>query len=162
MSGQVARAPGGCIPDFDRDRASAMGLLRNREIRPQDVVMLRQLMPVTGAVSREVADVLFEIECSAMPKCTEWTSFFVEAVTAHVVWDMRPTGVINEAQGEWLVHWADKASSVNALALLFNVLSEAHRVPLWFLAVVRSRAGRNWPGVQEARLAALEDMATAA
>jgi hypothetical protein len=30
------------------------------------------------------------------------------------------------------------------------VLAEARRVPQWFLAAVRARAGRDWPGVDAA------------
>ena len=41
------------------------------------------------------------------------------------------------------------AMSVNALAVLVNVLVEAHRVPQWFLAAVRARADRGWPGVDD-------------
>ena len=49
---------------------------------------------------------------------------------------------------------ADRAMSVDALAVLVNVLVEAHRVPQWFLAAVRARAERGWPGVDEALRAA--------
>ena len=45
--------------------------------------------------------------------------------------------------------------SVDALAVLVNVLAEAHRVPRWFLAAVRARATRGWPGVDEALRAAM-------
>ena len=44
--------------------------------------------------------------------------------------------------------------TVNALAVLVNVLGECHRAPRWFLAAVRSRAMRNWSGVDEALMAA--------
>ena len=33
---------------------------------------------------------------------------------------------------------------------LFDILSEAHRAPRWFLDAVRARAGQNWAGVDEA------------
>ena len=36
--------------------------------------------------------------------------------------------------------------SVNALAVLVNVLAEAHRVPQWFLAAVRARADARLAG----------------
>jgi hypothetical protein len=50
---------------------------------------------------------------------------------------------------------ADECMSIDALAALVNVLAEAHRAPPWFLAAVRARASRGWPGVNEALQAAL-------
>jgi hypothetical protein len=80
----------------------------------------------------------------------EWTEFFVEMITDHVVWQARPTGVVSDAQAEWLVKRADGCKTVEALAALVNVLAEAHRVPEWFVAAVRARASGGWPGVEEA------------
>jgi hypothetical protein len=106
-----------------------------------------------GEVSREAADELFAVERSS-EKCLEWSEFFVEMITEYVVWQSRPTGVVNEAQAEWLIAWADDCMSIDALAALVNVLAEAHRAPQWFLAAVRARAGGGWPGVNEALPAA--------
>ena len=75
-------------------------------------------------------------------------------ITDHVVWQSRPSGVVSEEQAEWLIERADACASVNALAALVNVLSEAHRAPRWFLAAVRARAKRGWPGVDAALAAA--------
>ena len=50
------------------------------------------------------------LDRAAPVKCPEWTAFFVEAVTDHVVWQSRPSGVVNEAQGEWLIARADALS----------------------------------------------------
>ena len=71
-------------------------------------------------------------------------------ITEHVVWQSRPTGVVDKKQAEWLIERADCCASANALALLVNVLSEAQRAPRWFLDAVRARAARNWPGVDQA------------
>jgi hypothetical protein len=108
-----------------------------------------------GEVSREAADELFAVEGSSVEKCPEWTEFFVEMITEHVVWQSRPTGVVNEAKAERLIARADECMSIDALAALVNVLAEAHRAPPWFLAAVRARASRGWPGVNEALQAAL-------
>jgi hypothetical protein len=44
----------------------------------------------------------------------------------------------------------DRAASLNGLAVLVNVLAEAHKVPLWLVSAARARAARGWPGVAEA------------
>jgi hypothetical protein len=141
MSGQVqtATGPAANTRDLDRGRRAVVDLMRAAEVTAADVAELRRVTLARGFVSRDEAEALFSLEGAPVPKCEDWTAFFVEAITTHVVWEARPTGVVNEAQGEWLIHWADRASSLNGLAVLVNVLAEAHRVPLWFLAVVRSR-----------------------
>ena len=113
-------------------------------------------------VSREEADALFEIECARIEKCPEWTAFFVEAITDHVVWESRPTGLIDRAKGEWLIARTDEAASLNGLAVLVNILAEAHRIPLWFLATVRARAARSWEGVAEVHATAMREQASLA
>ena len=100
------------------------------------------------------ADELFEVERAGVAKSREWTELFVEMITEHVVWQSRPTGVVERAQAEWLIERANACASVNALAALVNVLGEAHRAPRWFLAAVRARAARGWPGVDAALAAA--------
>jgi hypothetical protein len=120
-----------------------------------DVAWLRREVFADGEVSREAADELFAVESSSVEKCPEWTEFFVEMITEHVVWQSRPTGVVTEAQAEWLIVRADECMSIDALAALVNVLAEAHRAPQRFLAAVRARAGQGWPGVNEALQAAL-------
>ena len=74
--------------------------------------------------------------------------FFVEGLTGHIVWEARSTGVINNEQAEWLIRETDATRSLNAFALLANILAEAHRAPQWFLAAVHARA--ETPEVQAA------------
>jgi hypothetical protein len=144
---------------MDKGRAAIMAASRRGEITVDDVAILRREIFIDGFVSRDEADALFALERSTVRKCADWTAFFVEAITDHVVWQTRPTGVVNEAQGEWLIARADEVASLNGLAVLVNVMAEAHRVPLWFLAAVRSRAARGWTGVAEAKAEALANVA---
>ena len=144
---------------MDRGRMAIMDVARSGEITGADVARLRREIFIEGFVSRDEADALFALERSAAKKCPEWTALFVEAITDHVVWQTRPTGVVNEAQGEWLIARAVEAGSLNGLAALVNVMAEAHRVPMWFLAAVRARAARGWPGVAEAKARALAEAA---
>lgn len=139
----------------DRSRTIISSLIHGGRVSGLDIAWLRREVFGEGEVSRDAAEELFAVERSDIAKAPEWTEFFVELICEHVIWQSRPTGVINEEQAEWLIQQADQAMSVDALAVLVNVLAEAHRVPQWFLAAVRARAARGWPGVDEALRAAL-------
>ncbi len=141
--------------EVDRSRTIISSLIHGREVSTLDVAWLRREIFADGAVSREEADELFAVERSEIGKAPEWTEFFVELLTEHLVWQSRPTGILSDDQAEWLIQHADRSMTVNALAVLVNVLAEAHRVPQWFLAAVRSRAALAWPGVSEALQGAL-------
>ncbi|MBV1705687.1 MAG: hypothetical protein KGQ37_00595 [Hyphomicrobiales bacterium] len=109
-------------------------------------------LPVTRADLRKLAeaadtlpggddfyDHLFQLEASEAPKCAGWERFFVETLAAHVVWNLRPTGVVNEAQGEWLIRQCGTRPSPTCCQLLTHVQNQAHRVPIWFGAAVKAR-----------------------
>ena len=96
----------------------------------------------TGGFNRQEADALVAIEASPAAKCDDWAAFFIDAVTDHMVWQSRPSGVVNEAKGEWLIAMADRCASNAALGALANVAAEAHRLPLWFVAAARARLAR--------------------
>lgn len=141
----------------DQTRTIISALIHGRRVNAMDVAWLRREVFADGEVSRAAAEELFAVARADIPKCPEWTAFFVEMVCEHAIWQFRPTGVVNEAQAEWLIAEADNCANVDALAVLVNVLAEAHRAPLWFLAAVRARAAQGWPGVSEAlALAAAE------
>ena len=140
---------------IDRSRTIISAMIHGRRVTAQDVAWLRREVFADGEVSREAADELFAVSRAGMSNATEWSELFVEMITEHVVWQARPTGVVSDADAEWLLARADECMSVEALAALVNVLAEAHRVPQWFLGAVRARAARGWPGVDEALKAAM-------
>jgi hypothetical protein len=135
---------------IDRSRTIISAMILGRRVTAQDVAWLRREVFSDGEVTREAADELFTVARARMMNAPEWTEFFVEMITDHVVWQARPTGVVSDAQAEWLVKRADECKTVEALAALVNVLAEAHRAPEWFVAAVRARASGGWPGVEEA------------
>jgi hypothetical protein len=137
--------------DWSRTIISAMIL--GRRVTAQDVAWLRREVFGEGEVTREAADELFAVARARMNNAPEWTEFFVEMITDHVVWQSRPTGVVSDAEAEWLIERADECKSVEALAALVNILAEAPRAPEWFVAAVRARAA-GWPGVNDALAAA--------
>ena len=138
----------------DRSRTIITAMIHGRKVSAMDVAWLRREVFASGWVSREAADELFAVERAGLANAPEWTEFFVEMIAEHVVWQARPTGIVDEAQAEWLIARADECASVNALAALVAVLAEAHRAPAWFLAAVRARAARGWSGVDAAVMAA--------
>jgi len=133
----------------DRCRTIITAMIHGRCVRAQDVAWLRREVFADGDVNREAADELFAVSRAGMNNAPEWREFFVEMITEHVVWQARPTGVVSEAEAEWLLARADECGSVEALAALVNVLAEAHRAPQWFVAAVKARTRGSWPGIDE-------------
>ena len=132
----------------DRSRSIISAMIVGRKVASIDVAWLRREVFADGVVTREAAEELFAVERAPIDKAPEWTDFFVEMVTEYALWQSRPTGVLNEAQAEWLLEQSDACMTVAALATLVNVLGEAHRAPVWFLAAVRARAQRPWSGLE--------------
>ena len=134
----------------DRSRSIISAMILGRRVTAMDVAWLRREVFADGAVSREAADELFAVERAGVAETPAWTELFVEMVTEHVVWQSRPTGVVDEKQAEWLIAHADSCTSINTLAALVSVLSEADRAPRWFVEAVRARAERNRSSVDAA------------
>ena len=125
---------------IDRSRTIISAMILGRRVTAQDVAWLRREVFGDGEVTREAADELFAVARARMNNAPEWTEFFVEMITDHVVWQSRPTGVVSDVEAEWLIRRADECKTVEALAALVNVLAEAHRAPEWFVAAVKARA----------------------
>ena len=141
----------------DRSRTIISAMIHGRKVTAQDVMWLRREVFADSEVTRETADELFAVARAGLVNAPEWAEFFVEMITEHVVWQARPTGVVDDAKAEWLLARADECACLEAMAALVNVLAEAHRVPQWFLAAVRARAGQGWRGVDEALRASAAD-----
>jgi hypothetical protein len=134
---------------IDRSRTIISAMILGRRVSAQDVAWLRREVFANREVTRELADELFAVARADMDNAPEWTEFFVEMIAAHVVRQAEPEGVVSEERAAWLLARADECKSVDALAALVNVLSEARSVPQWFLAAIRARASGAWPSVSE-------------
>lgn len=145
------------VRHMDAGRSAIVEILRRGTMSAADVQHLRRRVFAEGSVSREEAEALFAVERSGLGNFPEWTGFFVEAITDHVVWQIRPTGIVNTPQAEWLIEQVDRTRTVAALATLINILAEAHRVPQWLPAAARGRAAAGWAGVAEALEAARDE-----
>ncbi len=132
------------------------------DVSHQDVASLHRHLFADGSIDRAEAEALFDLERAALSRCEAWTSFFIQAVTDHVVWGSRPTGRLDEAQADWLIAQADRARTPAAFAVLVNVIDEAHTVPSWFAGAVRARAVAGWPGLSRGEDAFSNPLAHAA
>lgn len=112
-----------------------------------DRASLHRHLFAEGSLDRAETEALFDLERTAISRCERWTSFFIQAVTDHVVWGARPTGRLAPEQAEWLIDQADATRTPASFAVLVNVLDEAQEVPAWFAGAVRARAVAGWPGV---------------
>jgi hypothetical protein len=133
----------------EKSRTIISAMILGRKVTAQDVVWLRREVFAEGEVTRETAEELFAVARAGMSNAPEWTELFVELITDYVVWQSRPTGIVTDAEAEWLIARADACKSIEALAAMVNVLAEAHRAPQWFVTAVRARAAQ-WPGVEAA------------
>ena len=133
----------------EKSRTIISAMIHGRKVTAQDVAWLRREVFADGEVTRETAEELFAVARAGMSNAPEWMELFVELITDYVVWQSRPTGVVTDAEAEWLIAHADGCKSIEALAALVNVLAEAHRAPQWFVTAVRARAVQ-WPGVEAA------------
>lgn len=133
----------------EKSRTIVSAMIIGRRVTAQDVAWLRREVFAEGEVTRATAEELFSVARAGMDNAAEWTELFVELITDHVVWQSRPTGVVTDAEVTWLIERADACRSVEALAVLVNVLAEAHRAPQWFISAVRARAAQ-WTAAQAA------------
>ncbi len=117
------------------------------QVSRQDVASLHRHLFAEGSIDRAEAEALFDLERAALSRCDAWTSFFIQAVTDHVVWGERPTGRLDEGQANWLLAQVDTTRTPTAFAVLVNVLDEAQDVPSWFAGAVVARAIAGWPGL---------------
>ena len=123
---------------IDRSRSIISAMIYGRRVTAMDVAWLRREVFAEGPGSREAIDELFEVERAEIAKAPEWTDFFVEMVTEHVIRRSRPTGELDERHAEWLLDQADSCSSPNAFAAFGQrARRSAQRAPL-----VRRRGSR--------------------
>ena len=148
-----AAAPAFRTPEeLDQRRVALLAFGKSKNMDAQAVRRLRFELFRGDAISRDEADALFEIE-RTRPECLEWSEFFVDTILDYLLWQQRPSGVLNEPKAEWLMGQVDRTKTLASFALLVAVLEEAHRTPGWYLAAVRGRAAKGWAAPEIARAA---------
>lgn len=86
----------------NRIRLIASAIIRQRMVRDEDVALLRDLTLIYGGISRDEAGDLVRIERHVTNISPDWPSFFTETLTAHLIWESRPTGTLTIYDAEWL------------------------------------------------------------
>ncbi len=140
-------ADGEAFGDLERARQGIIRLAHAAEVTRKDVAALRRDIAGEVSLERDEIEALFALDRALDRSEGDWAEFLVRAVTDHVVWASRPTGVVGERDAQWLLAEVDAARTAAAFAVLVNVLEEADRVPGWFAGAVRKRAASDWPGL---------------
>ncbi|WP_293868422.1 hypothetical protein [uncultured Alsobacter sp.] len=109
----------------------AVRAIEKQSMTNEDVRELKGCLVDDDFISREEAEDLLRIERLVPRTVWSWSEFFIETVTAHLVWERRPTGRILQDDAEWLLGMLDlprAASAPNLRILLFSLVSEAEEV----------------------------------
>ena len=109
----------------------AVRAIEKQSMTNDDVRELKQCLAEDDFITREEAEDLLRVERLVPRTAWSWSEFFIETLTAHLVWERRPTGRILEADADWLLGMLDlprAAAAANVRILLFSLVSEAEEV----------------------------------
>jgi hypothetical protein len=109
----------------------AVRAIEKQSMTNDDVAELKRLLSDDDFITRLEAEDLIRIERLVPRTAWSWSEFFVETLTAHLVWERRPTGRILEDDTDWLLRMVDlprAADATNVRILLFSLVSEAEEV----------------------------------
>jgi hypothetical protein len=131
----------GFEPASDRRGLVASLAAGAEAMTPAKVRQLRRALFEDEVLSRAEAEALFALERAQKGRaCRDWTRFFVETLTDHLVWRGQPGKSLDHDHATWLIAEADRDLSPAVYGLLAHVLAEAESAPAWFVEAVRARA----------------------
>lgn len=114
-------------------------------LSPDDVLTIRRAVWPDGIVARAEAEAIIELNRLARGAGTEWSDFFIEAVTDSVVNGKTPRGYVDEETAAWLIGRLDRdgqAIGAVELELVVNIVEKALNAPAelkaWALARIES------------------------
>lgn len=102
-------------------------------VNPSELQSLRQLGWGDGKIYRDEADAIFAINNAVAHPNTEWTDFFVEAISEFVLNGTEPRGHCDEGEARWLMQSLDhdgRLDSMAELELLVRIVEKAQNVPV--------------------------------
>jgi hypothetical protein len=108
-------------------------LQSGRTISAEDVLDARRWAWSDGGISAAEADTIFDLNRLVSAPTSDWTDFFVEAITEYVVGQQEPRGYVDEARADWLIAQIDRDGRVDShaeLELLVKVVESAINVPV--------------------------------
>lgn len=107
----------------------AAEILEDGIIDAEEVTAIKEKLYEDGVIDREEADFLFKLNDAASGKSNDasWHSFFIEAITDHVLADEESPGVIDEDEANYLIDKIKGDGQVDEieLALLVNICDKA-------------------------------------
>ncbi|MEZ5899764.1 MAG: hypothetical protein R3D51_09745 [Hyphomicrobiaceae bacterium] len=107
-------------------------ILARGTISNSDLVKFRRVFYEDGIVSAEEADTLFKLsKCKS--ESTDWTSFFIEAITDYVVDQADPQGYVTSENAHWLLDRVNHDGLVRSraeLELVVEVIDKARWAPV--------------------------------
>ena len=109
----------------------AVRAIEKQSMTNEDVRELKGCLVDDDFITREEAEDLLRVERLVARTAWAWSEFFIETMTAHLVWERRPTGRILRDDADWLLDMLDlprAAAAPNMRILLFSLVSEAEEV----------------------------------
>ena len=101
-------------------------------ISADEILSLRHESWSSGHIDPDEADAIFVLNDHLDQPTSEWSDFFVEALSEFIVHSLDPKGYVTEDQAEWLIERIDnngRLDSLTELELLVKVLEKAFDVP---------------------------------
>lgn len=107
-------------------------IIAKGRVTADDVLQLRKSMFRDGLIDRQEAEQVFAIDAACTEKDPEWSAFFVDALTDHVVWKVEPKKYVSDENAEFLIGHILRDGKVDGeteLELLINVVHWAISSP---------------------------------
>ncbi|PSC02989.1 hypothetical protein SLNSH_20985 [Alsobacter soli] len=126
----------------------AIRTIEKQSIGEDDVRELKIALE-EGALSQAEAEALIRMERMVAETCPSWDAYFVDTITAHLVWERRPTGYVKDEDAAWLttcLQLTRVGPARNVGPLLVNLVREAERVDQSIIALaLEENRGRPEP-----------------
>ena len=112
--------------------------IEKQSVSCDDLRDMQNAIEEGGFISEIEAGELIRIERMVPVVCEAWGDFFVETLTAHLVWERRPTGTIRADDVVWLIDQLEQprmAPAAHFGPLLVSLVREAEHVDQRLLAI---------------------------
>ena len=115
-------------------------------IGPADMRRLHREVLPNGIATRDEVDVLVALDRALHDKSSGWTAFLLQAAVEFVVWQSRPTGIVDRETARWLTTSlaCGTGPSDLAMAIAFEIVRECEQADEVLVAfVMRHSRGRH-------------------
>jgi len=110
-------------------------------IHVADVLSLRHALMAQGALGESDARRLFDLARADLPACAQWSEFFVETLSAHIIGHQSLHSGLSEEKAGWLAEMIEAQPINDALAfeLVAAVMRKASTCPSSLMLCVLQR-----------------------